>query len=370
MVKAAAERGWIDGTAVALEHLTAIKRAGADFVLTYFAARGRRGCVARDWLTSPDECAGSRGPGGRSPAASTRRCGRSRRSAGAVLRGVRATAPYVVRRRGHDVPRLRAVAAAPSLLGHAHPGVVDAVAPAAGEGTTFGAPTPRRGRLAEAICERVPGCEQVRLVSSGTEAAMTAVRLARGATGRRRIVKFAGCYHGHADALLAGGGSGVATLGLPGSAGVPAGAVADTIVAAVQRRARRSTRSVACVIVEPVAANMGLVAAGRPGSSSGLRGGLRRGRRAARLRRGHHRLPPRPRRRDRVRRRHAGPVVLRQGDRRRAAARRVRRPGRAARPRSRRSARSTRPARCRGTRSPPRPGSPCSRTSSRPTTTT
>ena len=123
--------------------------------------------------------------------------------------------------------------------------------------------------LAEAICERVPGCEQVRLVSSGTEAAMSAVRVARGATGRDRVVKFAGCYHGHSDGLLAGGGSGVATLGLPGSAGVPAGAVADTVVAPYNVVPELDA-SVACVIVEPVAANMGLVAPG-PGFLAGLR---------------------------------------------------------------------------------------------------
>ena len=109
------------------------------------------------------------------------------------------------------------------LLGHAHPVVTAAIAKAAASGTTFGAPTPGEVLLAEAICERVPGCEQVRLVSSGTEAAMSAVRLARGITGRDRVVKFDGCYHGHSDGLLAGGGSGVAMLGLPGSVGVSRG---------------------------------------------------------------------------------------------------------------------------------------------------
>jgi glutamate-1-semialdehyde 2,1-aminomutase len=144
------------------------------------------------------------------------------------------------------------------LLGHAHPAVTKGVREAASAGTTFGMPTPGEVLLAEAICRQVPGCEQVRLVSSGTEAAMSAVRLARGATGRDRVVKFAGCYHGHADALLAGGGSGVVTLGLPGSAGVPAGAVADTLVAPYNVVPELDS-SVACVIVEPVAANMGLV---------------------------------------------------------------------------------------------------------------
>ncbi|MDQ3354928.1 MAG: aminotransferase class III-fold pyridoxal phosphate-dependent enzyme, partial [Actinomycetota bacterium] len=107
-----------------------------------------------------------------------------------------------------------------SILGHAHPRVVEAVRAAAGRGTTYGAPTEGEVLLAEELCRRVDDLEMVRLVSSGTEAAMSAVRLARGATGRSRIVKFAGCYHGHSDALLAAGGSGVADAGLADSAGV------------------------------------------------------------------------------------------------------------------------------------------------------
>ena len=155
------------------------------------------------------------------------------------------------------------------ILGHAHPAVTEAVAAAAADGTSYGAPTQREVLLAELIAEAAPGVEQVRLVSSGTEATMTAVRLARGYTGRPRIVKFAGCYHGHADALLAAGGSGVATLGLSGSAGVPPSAVADTVVAPYNEVPELDDQ-VAAVIVEPVAANMGVVPP-VPGFLEGLR---------------------------------------------------------------------------------------------------
>ena len=144
------------------------------------------------------------------------------------------------------------------ILGHAHPAVTEAIAAAAAEGTSYGAPTEREVQLAGLIAEAAPGVEQVRLVNSGTEATMTAVRLARGYSGRPRIVKFAGCYHGHADSLLAAGGSGVATLGLSGSAGVPPSAVADTIVVPYNE-VPELDEQVAAVIVEPVAANMGLV---------------------------------------------------------------------------------------------------------------
>jgi glutamate-1-semialdehyde 2,1-aminomutase len=155
------------------------------------------------------------------------------------------------------------------IAGHAHPAVVDAVQRAAVDGTSYGAPTEREVRLAEAIRERVPSCERVRLVSSGTEATMSAIRLARGFTGRDRIVKCAGNYHGHADFLLAAAGSGVAALGLPGSAGVTTAAVKDTVVVPYNEVPELDD-SVACVIVEPIAANMGLVAP-RDGFLQGLR---------------------------------------------------------------------------------------------------
>ncbi|MEA3054661.1 MAG: glutamate-semialdehyde -aminomutase [Actinomycetota bacterium] len=144
------------------------------------------------------------------------------------------------------------------ILGHAHPAVVDAVRAAAGRGTTYGAPTPGEVLLCEELVGRVPGLEMVRLVSSGTEAAMSAIRLARGATGRDVVIKFAGCYHGHSDSLLAEGGSGIADQGISGSAGVTAGAVADTVVAPYNVVPEIDER-VAAVVVEPIAANMGLV---------------------------------------------------------------------------------------------------------------
>ena len=144
------------------------------------------------------------------------------------------------------------------ILGHAHPAVVAAITAAAADGTSYGAPTAREMKLAEAITQCVPSCELVRLVNSGTEATMTAVRVARGFTGRSKVIKFAGNYHGHADSLLAAGGSGVAVLGLSGSAGVPASAVAATVVAPFNM-VPEIDADVAAVIVEPVAANMGLV---------------------------------------------------------------------------------------------------------------
>jgi glutamate-1-semialdehyde 2,1-aminomutase len=155
------------------------------------------------------------------------------------------------------------------ILGHAHPAVIDAIRAAADRGTTYGAPTPGEVLLCEELTRRVPGLEMARLVSSGTEATMSAIRLARGVTGRDVLVKFAGCYHGHSDSLLAEGGSGIADQGISGSAGVTRGAVADTIVVPYNVVPELDER-VAAVIVEPVAANMGLVPPA-PGFLEGLR---------------------------------------------------------------------------------------------------
>jgi glutamate-1-semialdehyde 2,1-aminomutase len=153
----------------------------------------------------------------------------------------------------------------PLILGHAHPEVLEAIVRAAEAGTTFGAPTELELRLAERVVATFPSVDMVRFVSSGTEATMSAVRLARAATGRALVVKFDGCYHGHADHLLAAAGSGVATLGLPDSPGVTAAAVGDTLVvpfndlAAVEALFQRRGEEIAVVLVEPVPGNMGVV---------------------------------------------------------------------------------------------------------------
>jgi glutamate-1-semialdehyde 2,1-aminomutase len=151
------------------------------------------------------------------------------------------------------------------ILGHAHPAVVEAVTRAASAGLSFGAPTVAETELAAKICELVPSIERVRMVNSGTEATMSAIRLARGCTGRDRIVKFEGCYHGHSDSLLVKAGSGALTLGIPGSPGVPAAFAELTVtleyndIEAVEKTFADVGEEIACVIVEPVAGNMNLV---------------------------------------------------------------------------------------------------------------
>ncbi len=164
----------------------------------------------------------------------------------------------------------------PLIVGHANPGILRAVREAMKNGTSFGAPTELEVELAEAICRALPSVDRVRMVSSGTEAAMSAIRLARGATGRDRILKFDGCYHGHVDSLLVGAGSGVATLGIPGSPGVPAAMTELTVQApfndleAVESAFRRWPGEIAAVLVEPVAGNMGCIPP-EPGFLAGLR---------------------------------------------------------------------------------------------------
>ena len=171
----------------------------------------------------------------------------------------------------------------PAILGHAHPEVVRAVQERAAKGMSFGAPTEAELHMAERLCALLPSIEQVRLTSSGTEATMSAIRLARGFTGRNKIVKFEGCYHGHGDALLVKAGSGALTFGNPSSAGVPADVVAHTIVLNyndiddAENCFRKMGDEIACVIIEPVAGNMNFVvpsqaymAVSPPGNSGAL----------------------------------------------------------------------------------------------------
>lgn len=164
----------------------------------------------------------------------------------------------------------------PLILGHAHPEVIEALKRTAEKGTSFGAPTELETRMAELVCERMPSVDIVRMVNSGTEATMSALRLARGYTGRDKILKFEGSYHGHADSLLIKAGSGVATLGLPDSPGVPKGVAANTItvpfndLASVKLAFEHFGEEIAGVIVEPIAGNMGVVPPA-PGFLEGLR---------------------------------------------------------------------------------------------------
>ena len=153
----------------------------------------------------------------------------------------------------------------PMILGHGHPRVLEAVTKAAQEGLSYGAATEREVIMAELICDIVPSIEMVRMVNSGTEAVMSAIRAARGFTGKDKIIKFAGCYHGHSDALLVAAGSGLMTQGIPGSAGVPEGCTKDTLTAvyndldSVRQLFEANPNEIAAVIVEPVGANMGVV---------------------------------------------------------------------------------------------------------------
>ncbi len=200
-----------------------------------------------------------------------------------AYRGVGGTPPFLVSGKGAyvtDADGNRYVdyvgSWGPLILGHAEPAVLRAVAKAARRGTSFGAPTEGEVEIAEQICAALPSVEQVRFVSSGTEATMSAIRLARAATGRKLVLKFDGCYHGHTDALLVGAGSGVATLGIPGSPGVPEEFARLTVQApfndleAVEAVFAAHGGGIACVLVEPVAGNMGCVPP-LPGFLAGLR---------------------------------------------------------------------------------------------------
>ena len=200
-----------------------------------------------------------------------------------AYRGVGGTPPFLVSGKGAHVrdadgnDYIDYVGSwGPLILGHCDKGVLRAVARAARHGTTFGAPTEPEIEIAELICGALPSIEQLRFVSSGTEATMSAIRLARAATGRKLILKFDGCYHGHADALLVGAGSGVATLGIPGSPGVPEEFARLTLqapfndLAAVEACFAAHGRELACILVEPVAGNMGCVPPA-PGFLAGLR---------------------------------------------------------------------------------------------------
>jgi glutamate-1-semialdehyde 2,1-aminomutase len=164
----------------------------------------------------------------------------------------------------------------PMIVGHGHPKVTEAIRDAAGRGTSFGAPTASEIELAEMVCDAFPNIESVRMVSSGTEATMSAIRLARGYTGRDKILKFEGCYHGHADSLLVDAGSGVATFGIPASPGVPADFARHTLtapyndLAAVRALADEHKADLAALILEPIAGNMGCIPP-QPGFLEGLR---------------------------------------------------------------------------------------------------
>ena len=242
----------------------------------------------------------------------------------------------------------------PLILGHAHPAVVEAVSAAASRGTSYGAPCPGEIELAEKVCGMVPALEAVRFVSSGTEATMSAIRLARGFTGREFIVKFAGCYHGHADHLLVAAGSGLVTFGTPSSAGVPQAFAERTLVlelddeAALEALFAERGHEIAAVIVEPVPANNGLLLQ-RPEFLSRLRAVTEAAGALLIFDEVITRLSRRARRRSRAPRHRARPRDVRQGDRRRAAGRRLRGAARADPTSWRRTRlRCIRPARCPG----------------------
>lgn len=215
----------------------------------------------------------------------------------------------------------------PMILGHRHPAVIKAISDVLDRGTSFGAPTDLEIRLAEMVIEAVPSVEMLRMVNSGTEATMSAIRLARGFTGRDTIIKFDGCYHGHADTLLVEAGSGIATLGIPGSPGVPESFAELTLsipyndIAYVREVMKQQGEKIACIIVEPVAGNMGLVPPA-DGFLETLREVTEK-RQSADIRRGYDRFPGGLRRRAGIVRHFAGYYLSRKNYRRRDARGRV-----------------------------------------------
>ena len=216
----------------------------------------------------------------------------------------------------------------PLIHGHAHPTVLEAIAEAAALGTTFGAATAGEVELAEMVAQRMPGVDMLRMTSSGTEASMSAIRVARAATGRDKLLKFAGAYHGHVDGLLAEAGSGLATQGIPSSPGVPEAATAATVVVPWNDsdavRAAFAEHDFAAVLCRAVPGQHGSRPAGHGVPRAAARA-VQRARHAARVRRGDHRLPRLARRRPGAVRRHARPDRDGQGDRRRAPRRGLRR---------------------------------------------
>ena len=267
MIKAAAARGWIDEPRIMMESLTSIARAGADIIITYYAREAaRRALVAaanRIMALQISEAL-RRAPRRSSPAASTALSAPSRPSAARPCSFDSASGSHITDVDGRSYIDY-VMSWGPLIHGHAPRSLVKALAAAARHGTSFGAPTELEVELGELVRSMMPSLERVRFVSSGTEATMSAVRVARAHTRREKIIKFEGCYHGHGDQFLVQAGSGLTTLGMPTSPGVTRAAAADTLlatyndVASVERLCESFPDQIAALIVEPIAGNMGMV---------------------------------------------------------------------------------------------------------------